>query len=111
MGELWTPLREGPHEAFVERLYRVVSRFAEEHGVEKPLVEVELNDGLRFVVDQIIPEPGYGMVTLNIHSPDDGDAPEAIVIPIGTIRRIELRSTPDDQIARFGFSVPPVRAS
>lgn len=61
MGELWTPLREGPHEAFVERLYRVVSRFAEEHGVEKPLVEVELNDGARFVIDQIIPEPGYGI--------------------------------------------------
>jgi hypothetical protein len=107
MGELWTPLREGPHEAFVERLYRVVSDFAEEHGVEKPLVELELNDGARFVVDKITPEPGFGMVTLRVHPSRDGDAPEALVIPIGTIRRIELRSAPDEQVARFGFSLPP----
>jgi hypothetical protein len=106
MGELWTPLREGPHEAFVERLYRVISRFAEEHRVEKPLVEVELIDGSRFAIDQIVPEPGFGMVTLKVHHPRDGDAPEAIVIPLGTIRRIELRSAPDDEVARFGFSVP-----
>ena len=106
MGELWTPLREGPHEAFVERLYRVISRFAEEHGVEKPLVELELNDGARFVVDQVIAEPGFGLVTLTVHPSRDGDAPEALIVPIGTIRRIELRSAPDDQIARFGFSLP-----
>jgi hypothetical protein len=107
MGELWTPLREGPHEAFVERLYRAIARFAEERGVEKPLVEVQLIDGIRFAVDQMIPEPGFGMVTLIVHPSRDGDSPDAIVIPIGTIRRIELRSAPDDEIARFGFSLPP----
>jgi hypothetical protein len=107
MSELWTPLREGPHEAFVERLYRVISRFAEEHGVEKPLVEVELIDGARFAIDQIVSEPGFGMVTLDVHQSGDGDVPETIVIPIGTIRRVELRSAPDDQTARFGFAVPP----
>ena len=48
------------------------------------------------------------MVTLNVHPPRDGsDAPETVVIPIGTIRRIELRSAPDEQVARFGFAVPP----
>jgi hypothetical protein len=107
MGELWTPLREGPHEAFVERLYRVISSFAEEHNVEKPLVEAELSDGARFSVDQVNPEPGFGMVTLIVHPSRDGDSPDAIVIPMGTIRRIELRAVPDEQIARFGFSLPP----
>jgi len=57
-------------------------------------------------LDRIEPEPGFGMVTIYIHETRDPDAPDALVIPIGTIRRIELRSAPDERVARFGFVVP-----
>jgi hypothetical protein len=106
MPELWTPLAEGPHEAFVERLYRTISRFAEAKGVQTPLVELELIDGARFVLDRIEPEPGFGMVTVHVHGSHDPEAPDALVIPIGSIRRFELRSGPDEPASRFGFSVP-----
>lgn len=106
MPELWTPVVEGPHEAFVERLYRAIARFAESAGVEKPLVEVELADTSRFTLDRIEPEPGFGMVTLYVHADRDAAAPDAIMIPIGTIRRIELRKAPDERAGRFGFVVP-----
>ena len=32
--------------------------------------------------------------------------PDALVIPIGSIRRIELRKAPEDRVQRFGFSLP-----
>ena len=106
MPELWTPVIEGPHEAFVDRLHRAIAHFAEVKGVQTPLVEVELADTSRFELDRIEPEPGFGMVTLYVHAGRDADGPDAIVIPIGTIRRIELRSAPDDRVGRFGFVVP-----
>ena len=105
MPELWTPVVEGPHEAFVERLYRTIARFAETTGVQTPVVEVELVDTSRFVLDRIEAEPGFGMITIYVHGVRD-DAPDALVIPIGSIRRIELRKAPEDRVARFGFTVP-----
>jgi hypothetical protein len=51
--ELWTPVVEGPHEAFVERLYHTIARFAETSGVQAPVVEVELADTASFVLDRI----------------------------------------------------------
>jgi hypothetical protein len=104
--ELWVPVKEGPHEAFVERIHRVIARFADQAGVKTPLVEVELADTARFILDRIEPEPGFGMVTLYIHPGRDPEAPDALVIPIGTIRRIELRGGPDERAAQFGFVVP-----
>ena len=96
---------EGPHEAFVERIHRSIAAFADEHGVETPLVEVELADSARFVLARIDAEPGFGMVTLSVRS-DEHDAPDVLIVPLGTIRRIELRKTPEDRVASFGFSVP-----
>src|SRR3954447_26915057 len=106
MPELWTPNAELPHEAFVERLHQAIASFAEANGVEKPLVEVELADRSRFVLERIEPEPGFGMVTLYVTDARD-DAPDALIVPIGSLRRIELSKSPDDRIQRFGFSVPP----
>ena len=106
MPELWTPVVEGPHEAFVDRVHRAIAKFAEATGVETPVVEVELADTSRFVLDRIEPEPGFGMVTLHVREPRD-DGPDALIVPIGSIRRIELRKEPEDRVARFGFSVPP----
>jgi hypothetical protein len=102
--ELWTPVPELPHEAFVERLHRSIASFAESAGVEKPIVEIELFDSSRFVLDRIEPEPGFGMVTLYVVRERD-DTPDALIIPIGSIRRIELRKAPERE-SRFGFNVP-----
>jgi hypothetical protein len=105
MPELWTPVAEMPHEAFVERLHKAIASFAEATGVEKPVVEVELADTSRFVVERIEPEPGFGMVTLYVTDARD-DAPDALIVPLGSVRRIELRTAPD-RAESFGFTVPP----
>jgi hypothetical protein len=107
--ELWTPVLEGPHEAFVEKVLRAIARFAEETGVQTPVVDVELADTSRFVLDRIEPEPGFGMVTLYLRDARDDD-PDALIVPIGSIRRIELRKAPEDRVARFGFAVPAERS-
>ena len=104
MPELWTPVPELPHEAFVERLHKAIASFAEASGVEKPIVEVELADRSRFVLERIEPEPGFGMVTLYVTDARD-DAPDALIVPIGSLRRIELRTAPE-KAESIGFSVP-----
>ena len=103
---IWTPTQDGPHEAFVERLVRVIAGFAETHQVKTPLVEVELADSARFVLERLDPEPGFGMVTLHVHADDDDDV-DALVVPLGSIRRIELRKSPEHRLATFGFNVSP----
>ena len=107
MPDLWTPNAELPHEAFVERLHKAIASFAEANGVEKPLVEVELADRSRFVLERIEPEPGFGMVTLYVTDARE-DAPEALIVPIGSLRRIELRTAPE-RAESVGFSVPPAK--
>jgi hypothetical protein len=107
MPDLWTPVAELPHDAFVERLHRSIASFAETTGVEKPVVEVELADGSRFVLERIEPEPGFGMVTLYVTDARD-DAPEALIVPIGSLRRLELRTAPE-KAESVGFSVPPAK--
>ena len=49
-----------PHEAFVEQLLKAIANFAEATGVERPLVEVELADTSRFVLDASTPSPASG---------------------------------------------------
>ena len=104
MPELWTPVAELPHDAFVERLHKAIASFAETNNVEKPVVEVELADRSRFVLERIEPEPGFGMVTLYVTDARD-DAPDALIVPIGSLRRIELRTAPE-KAESIGFSVP-----
>ena len=102
---IWTPTQDGPHEAFVERLVRVIAEFAETHGVQTPLVEVELADSARFVLERLDPEPGFGMVTLHVHADEDDDV-DALIVPLGSMRRIELRKSPEQKLAAFGFNLP-----
>ena len=106
MPDLWTPNPDLPHEAFVERLHKAIASFAETTGVEKPFVEVELADRSRFVLVRIEPEPGFGMVTIYVTDARDDDAPDALIIPIGSLRRIELRTAPE-KAETFGFTIPP----
>lgn len=105
MPDLWTPVPELPHEAFVDRIHKAIASFAEVNGVEKPVVEVELADRSRFVLERIEPEPGFGMVTLYVTGARDDDAPDALIVPIGSLRRIELRTAPE-KAESIGFSVP-----
>ena len=62
-------------------------------------------DSARFVLSRVDPEPGFGLVTVQVADADD-DAPDALIIPIGTIKRIELRTAPEERLASVGFSVP-----
>ena len=73
--------------------------------MEQAVVEVELADTARFVLDRLDPEPGFGMITLHVQS-SDSDAPGALIVPIGSIRRIELRRTAEARVG-VGFAVPP----
>jgi hypothetical protein len=103
--ELWTPVAQLPHVEFVEHLLKAIANFAEASGVERPLVEVELTDTSRFVLERVDPEPGFGMVTIYVTDARD-DAPDALIVPIGSIRRLELRTAPEKSES-FGFTVPP----
>ena len=102
---IWTPTPEGPHEAFVERLVKAIADFAEAHGIKTPLVEIELADSARFVLERLDPEPGSGMVTLHVRAEDEDDV-DALIVPLGSIRRIELRKSPEHKLASFGFNLP-----
>ena len=81
----------------------MIAAFAERHGVETPLVEVELADSARFVLDRFDPEPGDGMVTLHVRAEEDDDV-DALIVPLGSIRRIELRKAAEERLG-FGFSL------
>ena len=105
MPELWTPVPHLPNDEFVEHLLKAIANFSEATGVAKPLVEIELTDTSRFVLEHVDPEPGFGMVTLYVAEARD-DAPDALIVPLGSVRRIELRSAPEKGES-FGFTVPP----
>ena len=85
-------------------LHRHIERYASEHGVEKPRVEVELADGVRYLLDSLAAAPGFGFITIRQHKRDDDD-PDEIVVPVGFIRRIEL-SHPEEKPQSFGFTLP-----
>jgi hypothetical protein len=99
--ELWIPGAAEPSiEDFVERVHRQIERFAKETPGGEAQVEVELRDGSLLPLESIIPEPGFGFVTLRPHSPHK----EEIVIPVGAIAR--LRLGPPVEHPPFGFSKP-----
>ena len=102
MTDLWTPGQPGPHEDLVERIQRQVARFARERGIERAVVELELRDGSRFELDAILPEPGYGFVTIRPH-PGEDDIPSELILSVAMIERIELYAS-HDKPSRFGFT-------
>lgn len=106
MSGLWIPgISAGPQEDFVARIHRRIEAFAREAGVEQPVVAVELVDGARFELDAIAAEPGYGFVTLRPHPDADEDLPGEVIVPVGSIRRIELARAAEEP-PRLGFSIP-----
>jgi hypothetical protein len=104
VSDLWTPGKAGPHEELVERIHRQVARFARERGIEQPVVDVELRGGSRFRLESLLPEPGYGFVTIRPHA-DGDDVPAELIVPVDIVERIEL-FVAQDEPAAFGFSIP-----
>jgi hypothetical protein len=103
--ELWVPGFAGPLDDLIDRIHRHIERFAEEAKVERASVEVELADGVRYAVASLSAEPGYGFITIRPHPADD--VPGEVIVPIGSIKRIELGSAAEER-ARLGFSLPRV---
>lgn len=101
--DLWLPVFSGPLDDLVDRIHRRIEKFAEEASVEKAFVEVELVDGARYTVESLTPEPGYGFITIKPQQEDD--TPGLVIVPVGSIKRIELTSTAERPTA-VGFSVP-----
>ena len=56
-------------------------------------------------LDSLSAEPGFGFVTLHPHPDQDEDLPERVVVPVGSIRRIELDRAMEER-RRPGFSAP-----
>jgi hypothetical protein len=99
MPELWVPGAAEPSiDAFVQRLHDQIERFAKALPGGEAQVEIELRDGSVLPLESILPEPGFGFVTLRPHSP----ATEEIVIPVGAIARLQLGAP--EQHPPFGFS-------
>jgi hypothetical protein len=105
--ELWLPGAAGPSlDDFVARLNKEVERFAQEKADGRAAVEVELADGALLQLVSILPEPGYGFLTLCPHA-EEGEPAEELVVPVGMIRQFRVRVPEDRPHFRFGFAVPP----
>ncbi|HEY7694201.1 MAG TPA: hypothetical protein VH816_17825 [Gaiellaceae bacterium] len=102
MPDLWVPGFAGPLDDLVSRIHRQIEEFAEDKGVEQAYVEVELADGVRYTLESLSPEPGYGFVTIRPHAADD--VPTEVIVPIGSIKRIELGAAAEER-TQLGFSV------
>jgi hypothetical protein len=101
--QLWTPGTTGPQEDLVDRVHRRIAQFAAQAGVERAFVEIELVDGVRYVVESMAPDPGYGFVTIHPH-PAEG-VPGELIVPVGSIKRIELSAAAEER-GQLGFSLP-----
>jgi hypothetical protein len=99
--ELWVPgSAEAASDALVERILGQIARFAKEQPGGEVQVEIELRDGSVIPLESILPEPGFGFVTLRPH----GERKEEIVIPVAAIARLQLG--PPERHPPFGFSKP-----
>jgi hypothetical protein len=108
MPELWTPGAVGPSlDDFVGRLTKQIERYTATHASERSEVQVHLADGARVTLLSISPEPGYGFVTLAVY-PEDDREPEELIVPVNSIRRIELGPAEAER-ARFGFALPEAK--
>jgi hypothetical protein len=105
MTGLWVPgMTSGPQDEFVARLHRLIRQFAVDEGVEDASVQVELADGVRFAVHSLSAEPGFGFITIRPYAEDQPDVPGAVVVPVSSIKRIELDRAAGER-GLLGFSV------
>jgi hypothetical protein len=102
MPELWIPGFAGPLDDLINRIHRRIEQFSAEAEVERPAVEVELAGGIRYSIESLSAEPGYGFVTLRPHG---DDVPDEVIVPVGAIVRLELSKAAEER-GRLGFSLP-----
>jgi hypothetical protein len=102
MSELWLPGGALDIDDFVRRVHQQIARFAELQGLEQAMVEVDLRDGARHVLDTISPEPGHGFVTLKPHATDD--ELQELIVPLASIAQIRI--SPAEEDLQFGFALP-----
>jgi hypothetical protein len=101
--DVWVPGSAEPSlDGFVSRVLRRIEQYTATHSAERTHVEVELGDGERLTLRSLSAEPGYGFLTLAVHSAE-GDA-EELIVPVGAIRRISLG--PADEARHSGFALP-----
>ena len=101
---LWIPGAAEPSlERLVAGILRQIEVYTAMHTAERSHVEVQLLDGERFTLLSLSAEPGFGFLTLDVHA-DDAE-PHELIVPVGSIRRIELG--PADEDRRPGFALPP----
>src|SRR5437868_4960899 len=96
--DLWVPGFAGPLDDLVDRIHRRIAQVAEETGVEEAYVEVEFADGVRYAVESLSADPGYGFVSIRPHPGED--TPVEVIVPVGSIKRIEV-SRAAEQRARL----------
>src|SRR5262245_488542 len=101
--ELWVPGFAGPLNQLVERIHRRIEQFASEQKVDQAHVEIELADGVRYAVESLTAEPGFGFVTIRPHA--DDDTPGEVIVPVGAIKRIELSRVAEER-GLLGFALP-----
>jgi hypothetical protein len=104
MSELWLPGGALDIDDFVRRVQQQIAGFAETHGLAQVIVEVELRDGARHVLDTLSPQPGYGFVTLRPHATEDSDEPQELIVPLASVA--EIRISTAEQEPQFGFALP-----
>jgi hypothetical protein len=103
MSELWLPGGTLDIDDFVRRVHQQVERFAETQGLAQAMVEVELREGARHVLDAISSEPGYGFVTLRPHRMES-EEPQELIVPLASVAQIRI--TPAEEQPQFGFALP-----
>ena len=105
-------------DAWARTLVAEIAEFAATHNRPQPLVRVTLADDEQFFLASLEPRPGDGFVTLNPHPqqaadlvPGTGGAvmvPRAVVVPLSSIRKIELLThVPRGTRSDVGFLLPP----
>jgi hypothetical protein len=74
--DLWVPGAAEPSlDDFVKNVHRQIERYTATHTAERTHVEVELGDGERLTLLSLSGQPGYGFLTLSVHTAD-GEAEE-----------------------------------
>ena len=94
----------GPEYELTRRLEAIITAFTLDQRIPRALVHIEFADGSRFAVHSLSPEPGMGFVTIVPHAEDLPDVPGALVVPVTSIKRIEL-DREEDERGRLGFSI------
>ena len=105
-------------DAWARTLVAEIAEFAATHNRPQPLVRITLADDEQFFLASLEPRPGDGFVTLNPHPQQAADlvagtggavmVPRAVVVPLSSIRKIELLThVPRGTRSDVGFLLPP----